>query len=138
MGSELFKLEEEKEKEKEKEMEEFEIKGSSPKVETLILISQYSATSGPFVDLCKCEIYEKLSNTEKEDNDLLLIKEATTGYYDPQTGQETGNFVTYVIEFGVQNLILILIFSINLLLLLFSLLLFRNLKLGKGIAILNY
>lgn len=61
------------------------------------LISQYT-TSGPFVDLCKCEIHEKLL---KKDNELV-IKEATTGYFDPQTGQETGNFVTYVIEFGVN------------------------------------
>lgn len=59
--------------------------------------SQYSGT-GQFVDLCKCEIYEKLL-----DSDELVIKEATTGYYDPITGQETGNFVTYVIEFGVKN-----------------------------------
>lgn len=61
------------------------------------LISQYT-TAGPFVDLCKCEIYENLL----EKNVELVIKEATTGYYDPQTGQETGNFVTYAIEFGVK------------------------------------
>lgn len=63
-----------------------------------VLISQYR-TAGPFVDLCKCEIYENLLKKEVE----IVVKEATTGYYDPQTGQETGNFVTYVIEFGVKK-----------------------------------
>ena len=61
------------------------------------LISQYT-TSGPFVEMCKCEMHEKLLKKDKE----LVIKEATTGYFDPQTGQEMGNFVTYVIEFGVN------------------------------------
>lgn len=70
---------------------------SKQDIQQLILISQYT-TSGPFFDLCKCEIYEKLL---KNDNDLV-IKEATTGYFDRQTGEETGNFVTYVIEFGVN------------------------------------
>lgn len=31
-----------------------------------------------------------------------MIKEATMGYLDPITGQETGAFVTYVIELGVN------------------------------------
>lgn len=60
------------------------------------IISQYT-TPGPFVEVCKCDIYEKLL----KGGDELVIKEATTGYFDPKTGQETGNFVTYVIEFGV-------------------------------------
>lgn len=50
-----------------------------------------------FVEACHCGIYEKLMK------DDLLIKEATTGYLDPETGLESGNFVTYVIEFGVIN-----------------------------------
>ena len=70
---------------------------NSPETKSQHDISQYT-TSGPFVDLCKCEMHEKLL---KQDNELV-IKEATTGYFDPQTGQEMGNFVTYVIEFGVN------------------------------------
>lgn len=45
---------------------------------------------------CHCEVYEKLMK------ESLVIKEATTGYLDPITGQESGNFVTYVIELGVH------------------------------------
>ena len=52
--------------------------------------AQY-ATMSAFVNLCQCEIYERVCN------ESLMIKEATTGYVD----QESGNFVTYVIEFGV-------------------------------------
>ena len=49
------------------------------------------------IEACRCKIYEKLL---KED---IVIKEATTGYLEPSTGQESGNFVTYVIEFGVGH-----------------------------------
>lgn len=45
---------------------------------------------------CHCELSDKL-----EEKDPLVIKEATTGY--TENGQESsGNFVTYVIEFGVS------------------------------------
>lgn len=57
-----------------------------------IISAQYTAT-GAFVGVCKCEIHETLAG------EPLLIKEATTGYSD----QENGNFVTYVIEFGVRH-----------------------------------
>ena len=78
------------------------------------LISQYTCTQqtsddatstgtpiSSFVDPCKCEVYEKLElELEKVG---MVIKEATTGYFEPSTLQDTGNFVTYVIEFGVIN-----------------------------------
>lgn len=68
---------------------------NSPEIREII--SQYTpASSGPFVEICKCPIYERLKMEEE-----LRIKEATTGYLDAQTGQEIGNFVTYVIEIGV-------------------------------------
>ena len=60
-------------------------------------LNQYEITRGPFIEACRCKIYEKLL---KED---IVIKEATTGYLEPSTGQESGNFVTYVIEFGVGH-----------------------------------
>lgn len=71
------------------------------------LISQYTQTSNAFststpissfVDPCKCEVYEKL----ELEKDGVVIKEATTGYFEPSTLQDTGNFVTYVIELGVN------------------------------------
>lgn len=45
---------------------------------------------------CNCEILKALQQNR------LIIKEATTGY-TTSDGQDTGNFVTYVIEFGVKR-----------------------------------
>lgn len=49
-----------------------------------------------FVKGCTCEIGRKIENFD------LIVKEATTGYFDPNTQQTLGNFVTYVIEFEVK------------------------------------
>ena len=50
-----------------------------------------------FVAPCQCAVAGKLAQG------TLNIKEATTGYLDPSTGQSVGSFVTYVIELQVRG-----------------------------------
>lgn len=69
------------------------------------LLQYTSNTSTGFVDICNCLIYEKL-RCDETCASSLVINEATTGYLDVATGQSTGSFVTYVIEFGVIYCIL--------------------------------
>lgn len=77
---------------------------SGDKSEEAIAISQDSpaivtVTKAPGYPIpplqCHCDLAGKLETVQ------LVVKEATTGY--TENSQESGNFVTYVIEFGVQE-----------------------------------
>ena len=79
-----------------------------------------------FLPACECEMNGKL------EEDMVIIKEATTGYLDPVSQQAVGNFITYVIEVGVRPGSMVKDMC------LLAYLFLRMFKLGADIVISNY